>query len=165
MQTLDRDQRTAVISAPPDVLWSIVSDVTRTPDLSPEISRCRWLDGADGPAVGARFEAINTVNGKSWKNRPVVTVADPGSVFAFERTEPFAGTVAWRYELEPVEGGTRVTLSYEVTRALTRVGWFIIERLFGCRDRRGDLARGMEQTLQRLAEVVQHEQSGAPAGP
>jgi hypothetical protein len=165
MQTLDRDEHSAVISASPDVLWSIVSDVTRTPELSPEISRCRWLDGADGPAVGARFEATNTVNGKSWKNRPVVTVVDPGRVFAFERTEPFAGTVAWRYALEPVDGGTRVTLSYEVTRPLARVGWFIIERLYGCRDRRGDLARGMEQTLQRLAQVVQHEQRGAPAGP
>jgi hypothetical protein len=165
MQILDHDQRTAVIPAPPDVVWAVVSDVTRTPELSPEISSCRWLDGHTGPAVGARFEATNTVNGKSWKNRPVVTAAEPGRVFAFARTERFAGTVSWRYELEPVDGGTRVTESYEVVRPLRRVGWFVIERVYGCRDRRGDLARGMEQTLQRLGELVaQDAAADRPAG-
>lgn len=88
MQTLDRDERSRVIPAPPDLLWQIVSDVMRTPELSPEISACRWLDGANGPEVGVRFEATNTVNGKSWKNQPVVTAAAPGQEFAFARTEP-----------------------------------------------------------------------------
>ena len=163
MQTLDRDQRTAHVHAPPDVVWALVSDVTRTPELSPEISSCRWLDEHDGPAVGARFEATNTVNGKSWKNRPVVTGAEPGRLFAFERTERFSGTVAWRYELEPDGEGTRVTESYEVLRPVGRLGWFVIERVFGCRDRRGDLARGMEQTLRRLDELAVRD--AAAAGP
>ncbi len=55
MQTLDRDERSAVLPALPQRLWAVVADVTRTPDLSPEVSACRWLDGATGPAVGARF--------------------------------------------------------------------------------------------------------------
>ena len=165
MQTLDRDERSAVLPAPADVLWALVSDVTRTPELSSEISSCRWLDGATGPAVGARFEATNTVNGKSWKNTPVVTAADPGRVFAFERTERFAGTVAWRYVFEPVEGGTRVTESYEVMRPLSRLGWLVIERLYGCRDRRADLGRGMEQTLHRLGTLAGAGPSGARLTP
>ncbi len=40
-----------------------------------------------------------------------------------------------------------------------RMGWFVIERIFGCRDRRGDLARGMEQTLRRLGEVAVQDTS------
>ena len=163
MQTLDRDQRTAFVPAPPRVVFGIVSDVTRTPELSPEISRCHWLDGHDGACVGARFEATNTVNGKSWKNRPVVTVHEPDRAFAFARTERFAGTVAWRYDLRPVDGGTEVTESYEVVRPMTRMGWFVIERVFGCRDRRGDLARGMEETLHRLAQVAAAEAAAAGA--
>ena len=163
MQTLDRDRRSTVIPVAPDRLWGILSDVTRTPELSPEILRCHWVEGATGPAVGARFEATNTVNGKSWKNTPVVTAAEPGRVFAFERTERFAGTVAWRYVLEPVEGGTRVTESYEVVRPLSRLGWFVITRVYGCRDRRADLGSGMEQTLRRLAEMAVQEQSGTAA--
>ena len=62
------------------------------PEFSPEVTSTRWLDGASGPVVGARFEAVNTnAAGKSWKNRPVVTVAEPGREFAFTRTEPLAG--------------------------------------------------------------------------
>lgn len=159
MQTLDTDSHSTVIAAPADLLWEIVSDVTRTPEMSPEITSCRWLDGATGPAVGARFEAVNTLNGRSWRNRPVVTVADPGRELAFERTEPFAGTVAWRWLFSPVDGGTQVTESYEVTRPLTRLGWFVIERIYGGRDRRADLRRGMQQTHERLAALAAHEQA------
>ncbi|MDP9430001.1 MAG: SRPBCC family protein [Actinomycetota bacterium] len=94
MQTLDRDEVSTVVAAPPAAVYALVADVTRTPELSPDIVSCRWLDGATGPAVGARFEAVNTTSaGKPWKNRPVVRTADHGREFSFARTEPFAGTV------------------------------------------------------------------------
>jgi hypothetical protein len=42
--------------------------VTRTPEFSPEILRCTWLDGGTGPAVGVRFEAVNKAGrGPAWK--------------------------------------------------------------------------------------------------
>ena len=47
----------------------------------------------------------------------MVTVAEPGREFAFTRTEPFAGAIAWRYRFEPAEGGTRVVEGYEVRAA------------------------------------------------
>lgn len=65
-----------------------------------------------------------------------MTTAGPGREFAFSRTEPFAGTVVWHYQFEPEGNGTQVTESYEVTRPVTRVGWFVIEKVFGCPDRR-----------------------------
>ncbi|GAB7192889.1 SRPBCC family protein [Kineococcus sp. NUM-3379] len=154
MQTLDRDERSLLVAAPPDVLWRIVSDVTRTPEYSPEVTACRWTGGATGPAVGARFAATNTIGGRSLTNRPVVTAVEPGRLFAFARTEPFAGTVAWRWRFEPEGDGTRVTVGYEVTRPLTRLGWFVIERFFGGRDRRGALGEGMERSLRALAELA-----------
>ena len=160
MQTLDRDQVSIHVEAPPDEVYALVSDVTRMPELSPEIRTVRWLDGARGPAVGARFEAVNAAGsrGRSWRNRPVVTVLEPPREFSFSRTEPFAGTVVWTYRLDPEGSGTRVTESYEVTRPVSRIGWFVIERVFGCPDRRGDLRRGMGQTLDRLRAAV--EQGG-----
>ena len=36
-----------------------------------------------------------------------------------------------------------------------RVGWFIIGGLFARKDRRTDLHKGMEQTLERLRAVVE----------
>jgi hypothetical protein len=151
MQTLDRDEVSTTVAAPPERLYALVADVTRMPEFSPEVVRCRWLGGATGPAVGARFEAVNaSASGRTWKNRPVVTVAEPGREFAFTRTEPFAGSIAWRYCFEPVAEGTRVVESYEVERPVTRLGWFVIERIFRGGNRREALRAGMRATLERL---------------
>ena len=164
MQSLDRDTAEIVVAAPPERVYDLVADVTRTPELSPEIIEVRWLGTATGPAVGARFEAVNrNSRGKRWRNRPVVTVADRGREFAFSRTEPFAGTVAWRYRFEPVDGGTRVVESYDVQRPITRIGWFVIERVFGDTDRRSALRAGMRTTLERLRALAEADEP-APGG-
>jgi len=158
MQTLDHDQLSMHIDAQPEAVYALVADVTRTPEFSPEILSCTWLDGATGPAAGARFEAVNKVTrGPAWKNRPVVIAAQPGREFAFSRTEKFSGTLVWRYQFEPEGTGTRLTESYEVTRPISRLGWFIIGRLFGCHDRRAELRAGMKQTLQRLRETAERD--------
>jgi hypothetical protein len=156
MQTPDHDSVSAHMEAPPDVVYELVADVTRMPEFSPEIRRCTWLDGATGPAVGARFSAVNKVQrGPGWTNKPIVTVAEPGRAFAFVRTEKFAGTVGWTYRFEPEGAGTKVTESYEVTQPITPIGWFVIGGLFGRKDRRADLRAGMEQTLERMRTTAE----------
>ena len=161
-QELTHDTVERLIRASPATLYDVVADVTRTPELSPEVVSCEWIDGATGPSVGARFRARNRAGrGPDWHNTPVVTVADRGREFAFSRTEKGAGTITWRYVFTPEGGGTRVTESYEVTRPVTSLGWFIIGVLYGNKDRRGDLRRGMTETLRRLAALV--EQREPPA--
>lgn len=163
MQQLDHDEVTAIVDADPLRAYALVADVTRTPELSPEVVSCAWLDGATGPAVGARFEATNrTGDGRRWRNRPVVTVAEPGREFAFARTEPLAGTVVWRYRFSPEGERTRVTESYEVVRPVTRLGWLVIERVYGGRDRRTALRAGMEETLRNLDAALRRERDGEP---
>lgn len=155
-QPLDHDEVTTYVDAPPDAVYALVSDVTRTPEYSPEIVSCTWLDDAEGPAVGARFEAVNSAGrGPNWKNRPVVTAAAPGREFAFARTERMAGTVEWRFRLTPEGAGTRVTESYAVTAPLTPVGWFVIGKIYGLKDRRGDLRNGMTRSLERIREILE----------
>lgn len=160
MQTLDRDEQSIHIGATPEDIYALVADVTRIPEFSPEIVRCTWLDGATGPAVGARFEAVNKAGRGSWKNRPVVTVAEPGREFAFSRTEKMAGEIRWRYRLHAEGERTRVTESYEMVRPVSRLGWFAITYVYGRKDRRADLRRGMQETLRRLRVVA--ESSTAP---
>lgn len=165
MQELDRDEVSLLIQAPAEEIYALVADVTRTPEFSPALVRCSWLDGATGPAVGARFEAVNRTDaGKTWKNRPVVTAAVPGREFAFSRTEPFAGTLVWRYRFVPEDDGTRVVESYEVTRPVSRLGWFIIERIFRAGDVRAGLRSGMTTTLERLKEVAERDAASRSAG-
>lgn len=155
-QELSHDTVERYIEAAPEALYDVIADVTRTPELSPEVAACEWLDGASGAAVGVRFRATNRAGrGPSWQNTPIVTVAEPGREFAFSRTEKGAGTIVWRYVLTPEGTGTRVAESYEVTTPVTLFGWFIISVVYGNKDRRGDLRRGMTQTLERLAALTE----------
>ena len=159
--TLTAESVSRTIPATPDALYAVVSDVTRTPELSPEIVACEWVDGAS-PVVGARFRAVNKVRrGPKWTNTPEVVAAERGREFAFARREKAAGELVWRYRFEPVDGGTLVTESYEVTRPVPRLMMLVMRVVFGERDRRATMRAGMEQTLARLEEVV----SRTPASP
>ena len=161
-QELTSDTVERYIQASPEDLYEVVADVTRTPELSPEVTACEWLDGATGPAAGVRFRARNRAGrGPDWHNTPVITVADPGREFAFSRTEKGAGTIVWRYVFTPQGTGTRVTEAYAVTTPVMLFGWFIIGVIYGNKDRRSDLRRGMTQTLERLATLA--ETSSAPS--
>jgi len=117
---------------------------------------CPSLDGATGPAVGARFAARNKVRGgPSRVNKPVITRLEPDRAISWARTEPFAGTVEWSYQFQRQANGTLATESYRVTRPITRIGWLIIGT--ATQDRRAQLRAAMEQTLQRIrATIEQH---------
>lgn len=154
-QQLDSDCVSRQIAAAPTTLYEIVADITRTPELTPDIVYCEWVDGATGPAVGARFKATNKFGrGPRVSNRPVVTVAEPGREFAFSRHAPFSGTLEWRYRFAPESDGTRVIESYTVTEPIHWFGWFMLTVLKGSRDRRSEMHASMEATLDRLDAIV-----------
>ena len=116
-----------------------------------------------GPAVGARFKAVNRHGrGPNWSNTPVVTVADDGREFSFERTEPFAGTIVWRHRFEPEGTGTRVIESYEVTKPISAVDWFTLGTLYGLKGRRAELRKSMVRSLDRVAEICEGTGAGQP---
>ena len=46
---------TVEMAAPAMDVWNLVADVRNTGRFSPEVFDAEWLDGADGPALGARF--------------------------------------------------------------------------------------------------------------
>ena len=161
-QELTTDSVSRYIDASPEALYALISDVTRTPEYSPEVVRCTWKKGATGPAVGARFKAINHAGRvPDWPNWPVITIADPGKMFAFERTEVGGGTIEWRYTFEPQGTGTLVTESYTVLKKVNALGWFIIDTLAGLKDRRADLNRGMAHSLERIAAITEHAPQAA----
>ena len=154
-QTFDHDEVRLVMAAPPEAIYELVADVTRMPEFSPEVVECRWLDGATGPVVGARFKARNKFSrGPAVGNKPVITAVEPGKRISWSRTEPFGGTVEWTYELLPHEQGTEVVESYRALKPVSRFGWVIIGA-FSSNDRRGLQRAGMEQTLQRLKAHVE----------
>ncbi|MDP1819121.1 MAG: SRPBCC family protein [Acidimicrobiales bacterium] len=154
-QTLDHDEVSLVMASTPEVLYDLLSDVTRMREFSPEVVESRWIDGATGPAVGARFANKSRFSrGPAIGNKATMTVLEPGKKVAWSRTEPFGGTVEWAYELLPHAEGVEVVESYSFSRPVSRIGWLIITP-FTSRDRGAQMHAGMEETLQRLRRYVE----------
>jgi uncharacterized protein YndB with AHSA1/START domain len=148
------------ISAPPEAVYELVSDITRMGEWSPECRRCTWVGGATGPAVDARFRAWNKGRrGPSWFNMPKVTVAEPGREFAFNRSGPGIGSYTWRYVFEAIAGGTRLTESYDAERQLPKAMNWLTEKWVGSSDRDADLREGMEETLARIKAAAESSKS------
>jgi hypothetical protein len=142
----------ATIAAPADVVYELISDVTRMPEFSPENIRGEWLGGATGPAVGVRFKGTNKLGSTTWSTKPTVTAAEPGRVFAFK--VPGASGALWTYELTPYGDVTVVTESMvqqKPSSALIR--WF--QRRAGVTDRAANLRAAMTTTLERVAAAAE----------
>ena len=143
------------VDAPPEIVYGVVSDVTRMGEWSPETVKCEWLDRTAEPAVGARFKGTNKRGIATWSTKPTVVVADSGREFAFE-----VGTdVRWTYRFDVEGTGTRLTESFEMLRDLRWYYAFAERWLMGVKDRRADLERGMTVTIERIKRVVESETS------
>ena len=148
------DSVTVHMAAPPQRIWELVSDVTKIGKYSPETFEAEWLDGATGPAVGAKFR------GHVKRNRQVPDLLDDVHG-ARERSGPRvrfrrrAGSDKplniWRYRLEPSGDGTDVTESFELANTPPlRLYW----ALFGWA--RGRTNRnGMRTTLEAVKAEVE----------
>lgn len=140
------------VPAPPEAVWALLADVTRTGEWSPECRAARWLDGATTPVVGARFRGVNRWGLVRWTRVCEVVTAEPGRELSW-RTVPEALTsdsTLWRFTLEPVEGGSRVVQSYEVLAPLPEVLQRGVIRFL--MPHHADMRPHMALTLERLAE-------------
>jgi uncharacterized protein YndB with AHSA1/START domain len=139
-------QATIHIEAPPEKVYAMISDVTRMGEWSPETHTCEWIDGATGPAVGARFKGSNKRGILRWSTKPTVKVADPGKEFTFDVGED----TRWSYRFTPKDGGTDLTESFEALRYL-----LIFKIISPPKRRKRQLQENVEQTVQRIKQAAE----------
>lgn len=148
-----RDSATVVIDVPAIDVWKVVSDIRNTGKFSPEVFEAEWLDGAAGPALGAKFRGHvkrNEIGPVYWTTCRV-TACQPGKEFGFEVLVGERAVNNWHYKFEPRgETSTKVTESF----------WFPfpaplrpLEPLFFLRRRRN--VRDMTTTLNRIKDYVE----------
>jgi hypothetical protein len=142
------------MNAPPGVVWELVTDVTRIGEFSPETLEGRWVGGATGPAVGARFQGHVKRNGRGpmYWTTCTITRCEPGRDFAFTVEVPGMKPVnTWRYQLTPAGDGTDVTESFTLTPSLfVRTYWTLFGGMRSKTNR-----RGMTETLNRIKTVAE----------
>jgi hypothetical protein len=96
------------VAQPPDLVYAMVSDVTRMGEWSPVCRACWWEDSA-GPRPGAWFVGRNETPQRTWETRSQVVVAEPDREFAWEVN---GGWVRWGFVVAPEGGGTRLTQTW-----------------------------------------------------
>lgn len=98
------------IDAPPERVWQLVSDIESMPAMSQELQSVEWLDGASGPAVGARFAGRNKYPAVGeWTSTSEVIECQPERVFAWAVGDPADPTAVWRFRLAPDGAGTELS--------------------------------------------------------
>lgn len=152
MPTAQRGEAAIDIAAPPELVYDLITDVTRMGEWSPECYRCEWLDGATAAATGARFRGYNRLGRLKWERTAIVDTADRGREFAFTTVNDPSGRreTQWRYTLQPSASGTLLTESFQflwcsvVNRAT---------ELFLPRGRQ--VTRGIEETVRRIKAAAE----------
>ncbi|GIH73903.1 SRPBCC family protein [Planobispora longispora] len=159
------------IQAEPARVWELVTDIELPARFSPELRRVRWLDAADRPAVGARFEGRNhnSIMGE-WRTVSYVTeldaprafawaVVDPDGRFGGGAADPRAPMATWRFDLRPGSGGTLLRQSVRLGPARSGVS-LAIDRMPEkeeaiVRHRLTDLLAGIQATLQGVKTLAE----------
>ena len=144
------------INAPAERVWSLISDVTRMGEWSPETTSCAWLKGATTAAVGARFKGINQNGKKKWSTTCKVSQCEPGKSFAFLVDVGAIKVAGWAYTI--VADGSSGD-SCNVTETWTdRRSWLtgkLGKPLSGVADRSEHNRAGMATTLDNLAAAAE----------
>ena len=148
-----------VIPASPEAIFALLADPDRHHDIDGSGTVTRSRGGSRTLALGDRF-GMDMTWGVPYATSNTVTELEPGRRIAWRTFAPmplrrlFTGRT-WRYELEPVSGGTRVTETWDPSTEAVP-GRYAIGVLSG------HVRRSMTATLGRLEDVV--TQGGAARG-
>jgi uncharacterized protein YndB with AHSA1/START domain len=140
-----------VISAAPETVYDMISDITRMGEWSPACKGGSWDEGA-GPCVGSWFTAQNVLGEREYENRCEVIVAERAKEFAWIVGGAEQGASRWGYRFTPTEGGTEVEESSAVVRFTERLRELPDERLLAIVERN---RAGIAATLDNLKNAAQ----------
>jgi uncharacterized protein YndB with AHSA1/START domain len=148
------------VAAPPGKVWALVTDITRVGGWGGECVHAEWIDGAEGPAVGARFRGQQVRQGREWTSVSVVIEAQPGVSFAWAVGDPQFASATWRYQLasdglggtilryRAVMGPGPSGLSEAIAKAPEREDTIIADRLH-------EHERNMTATLEAIKQAAE----------
>ncbi|HZP15210.1 MAG TPA: SRPBCC family protein [Nocardioides sp.] len=144
---------TVSIGAHAEMLYALVSDVTRMGEWSPENVGGRWRGDSTAPSVGARFRGSNRRGWRRWSTRCTVVDATPGQKFAFEVAVAGIPASRWTYEFQP-DGNTTVVTETWTDR---RPRWFAVlaGATMGIADIRAHNQQNIAATLANLKTAAE----------
>ena len=138
------------INAPVAKVWSLVSDLSRMPQWSPQ---CRIMKALGPVRPGTRTINLNRRGLLFWPTTSVITEVVPERKFAFRIP---INTSVWSYELEPTATGTRLTETRHAENGVTAVSTAVTKAALGGVDSfEQELLEGMSQGLARIKAAAE----------
>jgi uncharacterized protein YndB with AHSA1/START domain len=138
------------IAAPVGKVWSLVSDLSRMPQWSPQ---CRMMKLLGPLRPGTRTLNINRRNMLFWPTTSTITEVVPERKLAFRIP---LNTSVWTYELEPTATGTRLVETRHAENGVTAVSTAVTKAALGGVDSfEKELLEGMNQSLIRIKAAAE----------
>ena len=141
------------ISATPQEVWEIISDLESMGNLSPENSGGRWEKGVTGIEKGAIFRGKNKNGFRQWSTKVLITECEPPKKLSFSLRVGGKEWCEWSYQIDEVEDGCVVIESWTDmrTKLQEKIGWLVS----GVSDRASHNLKNMEATLENLALLAE----------
>jgi uncharacterized protein YndB with AHSA1/START domain len=138
------------IDAPVSKVWSLVSDLSRMPQWSPQ---CRMMKLLGPLRPGTRTLNLNRRNMLFWPTTSTITEVVPERKLAFRIP---LNTSVWTYELEPTATGTRLVETRHAENGVTAVSTAVTKAALGGVDSfEKELLEGMNQSLTRIKAAAE----------
>ena len=138
------------IAAPVGKVWSLVSDLSRMPQWSPQ---CRMMKLLGPLRPGTRTLNLNRRNMLFWPTTSTITEVVPERKLAFRIP---LNTSVWTYELEPTATGTRLVETRHAENGVTAVSTAVTKAALGGVDSfEKELLEGMNQSLVRIKAAAE----------
>lgn len=133
------------VAAPPVKVWSLVTDLARMSQWSPQVVRTV----VRGPVqLGTKALNINRRGLLVWPTRTKVVAFEPHREFAFRVRD---NRTIWSFTLEPTESGTRVTQRRRAPDGISDISLRLTKVALGGQETfTRELRAGMRQTLERV---------------
>jgi uncharacterized protein YndB with AHSA1/START domain len=150
------------ISAPPQVIWSLVTDIRRHAEFAGPKSITKVID-FDGPvAVGARWVAHEKFGPQKFDAPSEITAVDAGKRLEWVSFPPMkdenrgrGGRVIWGYELTPTADGT--TLEHYMQVLEPRKGAASLKAMYRVFGLPAKQAAGGRTTLANIRRVAEQQ--------
>ena len=138
-------QESVEIAAPPERVWSLVTDLPRMASWSPQVVRTFVRRPVQ---LGTRAVNLNRRGPLLWPTRSKVVAFEPHREFAFRIKD---NAVIWAFVLEPTPAGTRLTQERRTPNGITPISLTLQEHVLGgVATFTAELREGMRETLARI---------------
>ncbi|MDF3292214.1 SRPBCC family protein [Streptomyces silvisoli] len=159
------------VSATPDEVYSVVSDLTRSAEWSPECRGGEWISG-EPRTVGAIFRGENDrsedvvawaplIRGV-WYTESKVVAAEPGRTFRWMMLTHARDDQesVWGFDIEPTAEGSLLTHHFRMGKATAGIHHIVAEldeeqRKQFVTDWTAKLVQDLDDTLKRIKDVIE----------